>query len=168
MLQATLLLALQSGYAASDLPTLERYTFELEPGAELGAALENVGDWNADGIDDYAVGSPSHNFQDLFGAINDHGRVEVRSGADDSVIASTGKLFNNDGARLGVEIAGGFDVDQDGQPELAATVEGLEQVIVFERSLLPQNFLSPVATLSASSTASLVERSFGAALANVG
>ena len=89
MLQLPLLLALQSGYSADDLPVLARYEFETEVGDSLGASLALVGDWDGDGVEDYAVGSPGADLQAVFVELPDHGRVEVRSGVDDSVIAAS-------------------------------------------------------------------------------
>ncbi|MBC8329655.1 MAG: FG-GAP repeat protein [Planctomycetes bacterium] len=80
-------------------------------GDKLGYALADAGDFDGDGLGDLALGAP---FADR--GFANTGAVEVRSGADGSLLAS----FDgpSEEARFGHAIAGLGDLDGDGRPDL--------------------------------------------------
>ncbi|MEO0650323.1 MAG: integrin alpha, partial [Planctomycetota bacterium] len=168
LLPCVLALALPTPQLPSGTTVLARHVFETEEGADLGTALERVGDWDGDGVDDYAVGSPGYDFPALFDSIDDHGRVQVRSGADDQVIAETIQLYEAGAARVGTAIAGPFDSDQDGNLELAVATGGFDEVLILERGGPDGSWLDVQTTLSATLTSILVEQGFGQVLENLG
>lgn len=78
-----------------------------------GPALASVGDWNADGSDDFAIG---WSYAD--GGAEDAGRVDVVSGRDGSTLHAWSGLEAYD--RFGFSVARLPDLDGDGRAELAA------------------------------------------------
>ncbi len=89
------------------------------PGAFFGYATAALGDVNADGIPDFAVGAPAE---------RGHGASEsyfqVISGADLQVIWTQSRL---PGEHIGHALAGIGDLDEDGATDLAVTVSGDSQ-----------------------------------------
>jgi hypothetical protein len=81
------------------------------PQENAGSAVAFVGDVNSDGRPDFAVG-----FQ---GAASLAGRVEVRSGLDNSIIRSIPGSLS--GERLGTSVAYAGDLTGDGIPDLLAS-----------------------------------------------
>lgn len=153
-------------------PAIARYDFPVTVGASgdfFGASVVDVGDWDADGVGDYAVGSPLEEVGAGPDTVDAHGRVRVYSGRSGDLIATTGELFGESGARLGESIAGGFDSDEDGRPELAASATGREEVLVFELGAeLASGELELLLALSSSDTSALDEQGFGETVVNVG
>lgn len=88
------------------------------PGARehswAGAAVAIVGDWDGDGVADFACGLPLASTSGRPAA----GAVEVRSGRDFRVLHRWDGDEPN--ARLGFSLAAGGDHDGDGQPDLFA------------------------------------------------
>lgn len=78
-----------------------------------GPSLAPVGDWNDDGVADFAVGW-AYGDSDVM----DCGRVDVVSGAGGQTIKSWNGLELHD--RFGSSLASLPDLDGDGKPELAA------------------------------------------------
>ncbi len=78
-----------------------------------GPALASVGDWNADGAGDFAIG---WSYADSTAV--DSGRVDVVSGRDGRTLASWGGLEHYD--RFGFSLASMGDIDGDGVSDLAA------------------------------------------------
>lgn len=109
-------------------PVLERYDFGEESFEYYGSAVVDVGDWDGDGVGDYAVGSPG----EAVAGVEGHGRVRVFSGVSSDQIAQSEGLFTAADAEVGFAIAGGFDSDEDGVPELAVGVPGLGEVLIVE------------------------------------
>jgi len=96
------------------------------PDDNYGVATDVAGDIDGDGILDFVVGA----FLDPAGG-SDAGAAYILSGADGSVL----RTFNggpND--RLGYEVAGVGDVDDDGVVDVAVTADGNEAVYVFSGS----------------------------------
>jgi len=94
------------------------YTLIGAAGDYLGTALAGVGDLNADGTDDFVVGS---SFYSEAGS-NNLGRVTVHSGVDGSLLSTiVGSVTN---AGLGSQVARTGDVDRDGTPDFAASAYG--------------------------------------------
>ncbi|RMH01219.1 MAG: hypothetical protein D6702_11925, partial [Planctomycetota bacterium] len=92
--------------------TAQESTWEYRgaAGEAYGAALAAVGDWNRDGIPDWAAGAP-------YGAADDGtngGYVLVHSGRNGDVIRRIG----GGGGEFGAALAGAGDVDRDGLPDL--------------------------------------------------
>lgn len=81
------------------------------PDDRMGSSLDNAGDIDHDGYDDFVVGAPGFG-----GGGTAAGRVEVRSGRTGAVIWSK---VGATGDRLGQDVAGGFDVDGDGTCDFA-------------------------------------------------
>lgn len=83
--------------------------------ADFGIALARLGDVNADGYEDFAVGSPEYD-GNANGAVDPAGRVWVFSGLDGSMLATFDGAAAFD--RFGEAIAGVPDRDNDGVMEL--------------------------------------------------
>ncbi|MFT7618266.1 MAG: hypothetical protein ACI97A_001908 [Planctomycetota bacterium] len=79
-----------------------------------GASLANAGDVNGDGINDLAVGQPSHVVKT---AGNPRGRVQVLSGANGSVLLSM--AGDTDFSESGHSLASVGDITGDGVSDLA-------------------------------------------------
>lgn len=80
--------------------------------ANLGRSLVFLGDWNGDGIDDYAVGAPGAKDASAFRP----GKVFVRSGADHADIHTL--VGPNPECSFGYTIHSAGDLDGDGQADL--------------------------------------------------
>lgn len=78
-----------------------------------GPALADVGDWNGDGVDDFAIGWCLAD-----GEHRDQGRVQVVSGTDGTTLHTWSGLESHD--RFGITLARLPDIDGDGCPDLAA------------------------------------------------
>ncbi len=87
-----------------------------ENGGQLGFSVAGLGDFDGDGIPDFAAGAPFEDSSLPFGA-TDIGRVYVYSGADGSTIASIAGSVAGD--RCGYSVAGVGDVNADGFADLA-------------------------------------------------
>ncbi|KAA3613490.1 MAG: hypothetical protein DWQ01_02910 [Planctomycetota bacterium] len=85
------------------------------PDAKFGYAVAGAGDLNGDGVPDLAIASPF--FPDVG---SDHGKVEVFSGLDGSLLRSW--LGERPQLRLGMSIAAAGDVDADGYDDLLVGV----------------------------------------------
>jgi len=96
-----------SGANASAIATISGYKKEQL----FGYSIERLGDWNADGVSDFAVGAPS------IAASPDTGFVRVYSGADRSILATLTGLNSSD--NFGAAIANIGDLDGDGRADLA-------------------------------------------------
>ena len=106
-------------------------------GDEFGSSITGLGDIDGDGLADFAVGAPLSDLWDL-----DAGAVHLYSGADASLITTyTGQAAGDEFGRV---IAGGGDLDGDGQPDLLvgiphesshATWSG--KVMVYRSSAVP-------------------------------
>ncbi|MDP6540307.1 MAG: integrin alpha [Planctomycetota bacterium] len=83
-----------------------RQHFGQNADEEFGQSVAGIGDYNGDGIGDYAVGAPGGGAS---------GEVLLYSGADGSQIGSAGGTVA--GAEFGAALAGGMDVNNDGLGE---------------------------------------------------
>lgn len=81
----------------------------LERFAQFGRGVGGIGDQNGDQIDDFLIGVPGGN--------SGLGRVELRSGADASMLATF--LGSVAGQEIGRRVAGVGDVDGDGRDDFA-------------------------------------------------
>jgi Dockerin type I domain/FG-GAP repeat len=79
----------------------------------FGRVVATLGDMDGDGAGDYAIAAPGHDTGDLANI----GRVVIYSGA--SGAALRGLYGTERGERFGSALAGGFDWDGDGTPDLA-------------------------------------------------
>lgn len=77
----------------------------------LGTDVANVGDFDHDGVDDFAIGIPR-----VETPLVDAGRVEVRSGATGLVLRSWNGPITR--AQFGCSLAAAGDLDQDGTPDV--------------------------------------------------
>lgn len=82
------------------------------PGARFGATLCVVGDPNADGTADFAVGAP--------GVQGGAGEISIHSGADRSLLFSISGAM---GEALGERLTAVDDIDGDGVQDLATSVQ---------------------------------------------
>ena len=96
-----------SGANASMIATLSGYKKDQL----FGSSIESVGDWNTDGVSDFAVGAPS------IAASPDSGFVRVYSGFDRSILATLSGLNSSD--NFGAAVANIGDLDGDGRADLA-------------------------------------------------
>lgn len=122
----TLLVAIANvGAQTWDLPLLDRHIGQ--PGQQAGEVIENVGDIDGDGIDDWIRAAP-HADSATF---TDAGLAEVVSGVDGSVLHT--HVGSSASARLGTAVAGGGDVDGDGVSDYIITAPGATsgQVVVY-------------------------------------
>lgn len=87
--------------------TFLRSTLGQQPYDGLGNPVIGIGDWNGDGVRDYAAGS-----ERAFG----RGNMAVISGADASYLAFWTSMIGN----IGASLLGGFDIDRDGTTDLLA------------------------------------------------
>ncbi|MFT7668124.1 MAG: hypothetical protein ACI8X5_000811 [Planctomycetota bacterium] len=98
-----------SGSDGSPIITL----FGSQGAGSFGTSVAGVGDIDADGFDDFVVGSP---FNDGGGL--SRGRIDVFSGQTGGIIFSRFGSLNGD--QLGENVIGLGDVNNDGTPDLAA------------------------------------------------
>ncbi len=104
-----------SVYAFSSATGSEIYRMDGASSGDLfGEALDRIGDVNADGIDDWIVGSPFSS-----AGSTRSGLVELRSGANGASLISDvgGEAFAN----LGTAVAGLGDLNGDSIPDLAVS-----------------------------------------------
>ena len=96
---------------------------DLSEDAGFGWSVTGFGDWNDDGVGDFAVGAPT--WGGGFAGKNEQpGRVYVFSGADGSVLVEfTGHGFYAD---FGRALAGGADVNADGHGDLIVGSPGFD------------------------------------------
>ncbi len=83
----------------------------------LGWAIAGIGDIDGDAVPDYVLGVPGDD-----SLANDGGAVEVRSGADGSLVWRVAGSAKN--RKLGSSVAPVGDVDLDGTPDLVAGAPG--------------------------------------------
>lgn len=83
-----------------------------ESGEMFGTSVARAGDVDGDGVEDFAVGSPRDGARG-----QNSGSVSVWNGESGAELTRTDGA--SAGALLGTSLAGGFDVNLDGQPDLA-------------------------------------------------
>lgn len=153
-----------------------------QTGSPTGRAVAPAGDWNQDGVPDFVSGIPDYDQFSIFHPPRpDIGRIEIRSGVDGSAIigwtdAPRFDFFGNlIDQNLGGAVAGPFDTNGNGVPEVAATLSALGEVVLVER--VPGQSVTVVARLfdtlvsnatGAPSFSVYTEQNFGSVLANVG
>jgi len=124
------------GYAAvwsgKDGKLLKSYTSTAQDD-QLGSAVAFVGDLDADGREDYAIGTPGDDYLTSGPfpfLVVDGGRLDVYSGATHALLFSK---LGGSGDRLGGAIAAAGDTDADGVGELlvGATGDNSDAGIVF-------------------------------------
>lgn len=123
----------------------------------LGTGMADVGDWNGDGVDDHAIGSPGFDV----GAL-DGGAVHVYSGATGALL----RAFHGtvDAGRLGTRVDGAGDVDLDGHLDVVASAPGSPIVPSSVRVFSGATGLEVCAFLAPATP----NQSFGVGLAHVG
>jgi hypothetical protein len=113
--------AVYSGRTGAPLYTLD------DGFTEFGSSVAGIGDVNADGVPDFAVGSPRFATEGHGHSGGDElGRVYLYSGVDGTLIRTfTGE---NDGDRFGAAVSGAGDIDRDGTPDLLVGAPGFDGV----------------------------------------
>ncbi len=98
-----------------------------QTGAQFGHAICGISDYDGDGANDFAVGSPYWNTATL----TDAGKIEAFSGKTGQLLWTvTGTAANE---QLGLVLASCGDLDGDGRPEFLAGEPGPSQVKIFNR-----------------------------------
>lgn len=95
-------------------------------GEELGSSVAGVGDWNGDGVRDFAYSAPSWN-----GASNDRGAIDVASGVDGSVFRT---FLGTTNQRLGDYMAAVGDLDGDRIQELLVGDPAADELLIYKSS----------------------------------
>ena len=184
-----MLLTLLPGVALALAPTTlqtphtKHWAQGPQTGARAGTAFSPAGDWNGDGVDDYAVGIPGHDAtQFILGPYEDQGLLQIRSGVDGAIIREYQEPLQTDTGgnviplEFGTAVAGPFDTNNNGLPEVAASLPGGNQVVLVERG---PTFFQPmtvvaridgttIATSSGQISSLYDEERLGDTLANVG
>lgn len=101
------------GAGLAPTPTATFDEPSAEAGANFGGWVGSIGDVNADGYGDFAIGAQAHD-----GAALDAGTVFVYAGAAAGATQAWSYSFSDPGAYFGWSCAGG-DVDGDGYTDLA-------------------------------------------------
>ena len=84
------------------------FSLGLHPGAQLGSTVAGIGDFDGDGIADFAAGAPQ-------AGVNQSGRVRVLSGATGVILL---EWTGEEHAEFGTAICAGGDIDLDGRAEV--------------------------------------------------
>jgi len=114
--------------ASAPLPAVSEPTAGVGPSAGTGGATDAAGDLDGDGFDDVIAGAPTYSVAGLQAGDTQEGAAVVYLGSDDADerrspdIVFTGASPHD---RAGVSVAGAFDWNGDGIPDL---VIGAEQV----------------------------------------
>ncbi|MEO0651395.1 MAG: integrin alpha, partial [Planctomycetota bacterium] len=168
-------LALTLALAMPQSAVVKHISQGVQEGAPAGLALASTDDFDGDGIRDFVVGIPDYDVFQFFGlTLQDMGRMEIRSGADGSLLFSYTDSSQVDalGAslepRLGASVVGDMATTLLGFPRRPAFgLPGVGEV----RTLVPIPFSTELGSLliaSAEDSSSFIDESFGAVLANIG
>lgn len=176
--------ALALAPAPLQTPDVVHHAAGPQTGARAGNAICPAGDWNGDGVDDYAVGIAGHTAtQFVLGPYPDQGLVQIRSGVDGALIREFEDALQTDTngvvipLELGTALAGPFDSNHNGLPEVAASLPGADQVVLIERG---PTFFQPITVVARIDATQLIggdgvtvllefdEERLGETLANVG
>lgn len=115
--------------------------------ARMGMSAAGVGDWNHDGVPDFALGAPFASFS----GVASGGGVYVVSGADFSILFS---YYPGGSHQLGDTMAGLGDFDGDGHVEFVATqVGGQGKAFVFSSAPNFVKYTFPASAFSSSISA---------------
>ena len=94
-------------------------------GAQFGASIRSAGDLNNDGVADIIVGSATYGGNPTQGG---PGRIQVLSGRDIAMGNPFPQVLRqktgSGGDRLGTSVAGNYDIDRDGTPDIVAGAPG--------------------------------------------
>lgn len=116
---------------------------------KMGTAVAGLGDVDADGTPDMAVGVPGEDLGDEEEGVSNVGLVYVFSGKTGQVIRTLNHPDGDQaaGAAFGAALANAGDIDQDGASDLLVGAPGQGHVFVFSgrTGLLLFNIASPTA-----------------------
>ncbi|MCP4870280.1 MAG: hypothetical protein GY898_16365, partial [Proteobacteria bacterium] len=103
------------GGPAGPEPTLEQSFEGQTANAYLGHSIANIGDVNADGYDDLAVGAPGDT-----STITGEGTVRIHYGGELGIVTTADVVLagGQAGAEFGTSVDGGYDVNGDGYPDV--------------------------------------------------
>lgn len=160
VLLATEVVAFPQIVGVSSLATSEGLSFDgAQDGAEVGASVTQIGDFNGDGVDDIAIAAKEYNASQFD---VDAGAVDVIFGASGGSIAqdltaldgTTGFRFTgaNGNDYVGASVSGGGDINGDGLDDLIIGAPGYsEDATLAGASYVIFGTNSPSATITPSS-----------------
>lgn len=85
-------------------------------GSDFGASVAGIGDFNGDGYNDFAVGSPGHDYYHSGQTYTDSGSVTLYSGHNTNPVLTVHSTTAN--TKLGSQIVGLGDINGDGKSDI--------------------------------------------------
>lgn len=117
---------------SAPLPSVSEPTEGVGPSSGTGGATDAAGDLNADGFDDVITGAPGHSLPAFQPGSTQEGAAAIYLGAADAAARSQPDIvFTGESPhdRAGVSVAGGFDWNGDGIPDLVIGAEQVDRTV---------------------------------------